>query len=412
MTAPEPIVGRILRFAGYGVYQHEFSESTSRLRLWVRQVGPRPTFTCDGCGVEREDVVGAWERTVRDLPWGTWRVELVVEVHRVRCRTCGVKKERIPFLAGRLPYTKRFCRAVAAACEDAPVRRVAVKWGLSHQTVLRLDKRALELWSRGRRRKPVRYLGVDEVFWKKGRCLTVVSDLDTGEPIWVGRDRKRETLDRFFRERFWGTPRRLAVKAVCVDMWQPFIDSVRTNLPHAAIVYDKFHIMQHAGRAVDETRRQEFFRQGGEKRSLVKGKRWLLLKHWENLKPEEQGTLFDLLSLNRRLMKAYLLKEQLDRLWTYVSEAAARRFFNAWVLSIRWQRLPAFKKLVAMLRSHLDGILAYCHHKVPFGVVESINNNFRVVIRRGRGYGDERYLMLKVARSTYLVRRGDLDAVA
>jgi transposase len=110
--------------------------------------------------------------------------------------------------------------------------------------------------------------------------------------------------------------------------------------------------------------------------------------------------LDEALSLNRRLFKAYYLKEQIDRLWSYSYEGAARRFFEAWLRSLRWQRLPAFKKLARTLETHLDGILAYCRHKVPFGVVEAINGNLRAVIRRGRGYRDHEYLVLKVAKAT------------
>jgi transposase len=106
------------------------------------------------------------------------------------------------------------------------------------------------------------------------------------------------------------------------------------------------------------------------------------------------------LSMNRRLFKAYYLKEEIERLWAYTYEGAALRFFVDWLLSLRWQRLPAFKKLARTLYDHLDGILAYCKHKVPFGVVEAINGNLRALIRRGRGYQDHEYLILKAQKST------------
>ena len=394
-----------MRFPGYGIYHHEFDEARLTVTLWVRQISRHPTYTCGKCGVERSDIGGCKERQpIRDLSWGPWRVYLVVEVHRINCRACGVTTERIPFLAGKHPYTKRFCKAVARDCEDASARRVAAKWTLSHQTVSRIDKEALKTWSRGRKRRPLRQMGIDEVFWKSGRCITIVSNLETGEPIWSGDSRKRETIDGFFRQHLRG-PRRQLVKAVCIDMWQPFIDSVKQHLPHAAIVFDKFHIMQYANRAVDETRRHEFFRRGGTLRAAVRGKRWLFLRRWDKLGADERVELGEVLRLNRPLMKAHILREQLDHLWEYTYEGAARRYFNNWVLSIRWQRLPAFKKLVGTLTRHLDGILAYCHHKVPFGVVEAINGNIRGVLRRGRGYTDHRYLILKVQRATYQIHR-------
>ena len=157
----------------------------------------------------------------------------------------------------------------------------------------------------------------------------------------MGLERKRETLDRFCAE---ARPprRRRAVRAVCVDMWEPFAQSLRTHVPHARIVYDKFHVLRHASEAVDETRRAEFFRQGRAARDLVRGKRWLLLRSWAHLDRTERQTLRHLFALNRRRAKAYLLKEQLAHLWTYTYEGAARRFLTTWLRALRWQRLPAF----------------------------------------------------------------------
>jgi transposase len=396
---PEEIVGRILRLPGYGAYGWQCDELASTFTIWVRQVGSAPSYTCNRCGVEVRTTHSVRERRVRDLPWGTWKVWLVVEVHRVTCRRCGVCTERVGFLEGKHPYTRRFAEAVARDCEDAAVRRVAVKWGLSAQTVRRIDKRALQAWSRRRKRRLLRHLGVDEIFWGKGKCLTVVSDLEAGEPIWAGRERKKETLDRFFTESL-PPRRRRGVRAVCVDMWEPYLQSLGEHLPQAAIVFDKFHIMKHVNAAVDETRRQEFFRQKGPLRAVMRGKRWLLLTRWRNLSRAKKGLLQQALALNRRLFKAYYLKEQLERLWTYTYEGAAARFFLEWLASLRWQRLPAFKKLARTLYFHLDGILAYCKHKVPFGVVEAINGNLRALIRRGRGYQDHEYLILKAQRST------------
>ena len=365
--------------------------------------GSRPFYTCSGCGIGTERVHSVRERRVRDLPWGAWEVTLVVEVHRLYCRRCGVSGERIEFLEGKHPYTRRFAAAVARDCEDAAVRRVALKWGLSAQTVRRIDKRSLRAWAAGRRRRPLRWMGVDEIFWGKGKCLTVVSDLEVGEPIWAGPERKKATLDRFFAE-YLPARRRRPVKAVCVDMWQPFLESLREHLPKAAIVYDRFHVMKHVNAAVDETRREEFFRQGPRLRAVMRGKRWLLLTRWHNLSRPKKTRLKEALSLNRRLFKAYYLKEQIERLWSYSYRGAAIRFLDEWVYSLRWQRLPAFQKLAVTLLDHLDGLVAYCEHKVPFGTVEAINGNLRSVIRRGRGYRDHEYLILKVQRSTAQLR--------
>jgi transposase len=402
---PEEIVSRILRLPGYGVYAWEAEELTGTLTLWIRQTAPEPYYVCSGCGISVRDVHSWTERRVRDLPWGTWPVWLVVEVHRVRCRRCGVRTERLPFLAGKAHSTTRLETAVARDCEAAPVSRVAARWGLPPETVRRMDKRVLRHWAAGRPRRPLHSLGVDEIYLgKRDKFLTVVSDLESGEPLWVGPERKRETLDRFFAEAL-PPQRRRAVRAVCVDMWEPFVQSLRAHLPHARLVYDKFHVLRHVNDALDETRRAEFFRKGGHARGLLRGKRWVLLRRWAHLERDERRLVKELLALNHRLAKAYLLKEQLAHLWDYTYEGAARRFLTTWLRALRWQRLPAFQKVARLLLRHLDGILAYCHEKVPFGKVEAINGNIRAMLRRGRGYRDHEYLLLKVQKATAERRR-------
>ena len=144
-------------------------------------------------------------------------------------------------------------------------------------------------------------------------------------------------MDRFFAEALPRRRRRF-VRAVCVDMWEPFVQSLRVHLPHARIVYDKFPVLRHASAAVDETRRAEFFRKRGEARALVRGKRWLLLRSWIHLDREDRQTLRELFALNRRLAKAYLLRDQLSQLWTYTYEGWARRFLTTWLRALRWPR--------------------------------------------------------------------------
>jgi Transposase len=118
----------------------------------------------------------------------------------------------------------------------------------------------------------------------------------------------------------------------------------------------------------------------------VKGKRWLLLTRWMNLDSQKRQQLNELFALNRRVMKAYLLKESLERLWTYRYEGAMLRYLQSWIDQLRWQRLVPFQNLAFMLLDQLDGILNYCRTKVRFGVVEAINGNIKTLFRGGRGY--------------------------
>lgn len=355
-------------------------------------------MVCSGCGRRVHGFAEVYEREVRDLACFEYRTTVVIELYRVKCPDCGLKTERVAQLPSKAPFSRRFEDAVGEACESAAARRVARQFGLAESTVRAIDLRYLERWAATRRRAVLRHMGVDEIhLGKKQKFLTVVSNLETGEPLWFGRERKKETLDEFFEQELT-VGRRRVVTAACVDMWKPYRLSIEQWAPNCRIIYDKFHIMQHANAAVDEVRRAEFFRKGGRMRGLVKGKRWLLLSRWVNLVGNQRQELNALFSMNRRLLKAYLLKESLERLWFYRYEGAMLRYLQSWIDQLRWQRLRPFEKLAEMLLDHLDGILNYCRTRVRMGVVEAVNGNIKALLRRGRGYKNLRYLLLKAQR--------------
>jgi transposase len=389
---------KILGWPGYRVYHHEIDEKAKTLRLWVRRKRGNRVLRCPSCGRRVHDIHDVHEREVRDLPCFEFQTAVIIELYRIRCPDCGVKVEKLEPLPSKAPYSKRFEDAVGQACESAAARQVARRMGLAESTVRAIDLRYLERWEARRRKPPLRQMGVDELYkGKKDKFLTVVCNLQTGEPLWFGRERKKETLDEFFRSQLVSRQRK-RIEAVCVDMWEPFRQSIEQWVPQCKIVYDKFHILQHANDAVDEVRKAEFFRQGPKKRGLIKGKKWLLLSRWKNLTLPHRGELNRLFALNRRVFKAYLLKESLERLWDYRYEGAMLNYLKKWMDQLRWQRLKPFENLAAMLLKHLDGILNYCRTKVRFGVVEALNGNIRMMINRGRGYQNLRYLLLKVKR--------------
>ena len=388
---------KILGWPGYRVYRSEINEDSKTLRLWVRRKRGNRKLVCSGCG--------EGERNCRGLRTRGTGSALVGVPHDGGDRVvpgalpgCGVKAEKVPLLPSKAPFSKRFEEAVGQACESAAVRRVARQFALAASTVRAIDLRYLERWAQGRRRPALRQMGVDEIYLGKNqKFLTVVTNLETGEPLWFGRERKKETLDEFF-EKHLSAFQRSAIRAACVDMWEPFRQSLEQWVPECRIVYDKFHILQHASQAVDEVRRAEFFRKGGAARDLVRGKRWLLLTSWLNLNRGKRQQLNELFALNRRILKAYLLKESLSQLWNYTYEGAMLRYLQSWIDQLRWQRLKPMEKLARMLLDHLQGILNYCRMKVPLGVIEAVNGNIKALLRRGRGYRDMNYLLLKAQR--------------
>jgi transposase len=389
---------KILNWPGYRVYRQEIDERRRKLRLWVQRKRGNRKIECSGCGRKFREFYDRSERAVRDLPWGEFQTAVYLEIYRVKCPECGVKREKVLQLPSKAPFSKRFEEAVGEACESASARQVARRFELAASTVRAIDLRYLERWAGSRRKPALRQMGVDEIYLgKKQKFVTVVSNLERREPLWFGGERKQETLDEFFRTQM-SRKQRQGIEAACLDMWEPYRLSLARWAPGCRLVYDKFHILQHANAAIDEVRRAEFFRQGGRMRGLVKGKRWLLLSRWVNLNTEKKRQLNQLFGLNRRMLKAYLLKESLSRLWDYRYEGALLRYLQNWIDQLRWQRLKPFEKLAWMLLDHLEGILNYCRTRIAMGVVEAINGNIKTLLRRGRGYKNLCYLLLKAQR--------------
>jgi transposase len=393
---------KLLGWPGYRVYRHEINERAKTLKLWIRRKRGNRKLVCSGCGRKLDEAHEVSEREVRDLPCMEFRTTVVVEVYRVCCPDCGIKMEKVPQLPSKAPFSKRFEDAVGQACESAAARQVALRFGLPASTVRAIDLRYLERWAAARRKPVLAQMGVDEIYLgKKQKFITVVSNLGSVEPVWFGRERKKETLDEFFQKEL-SASQRMRITAACVDMWEPFRLSIEQWAPNCRIVYDKFHVIQHANKAIDEVRRAEFFRKGKHLRDLAKGKRWLLLSRWVNLSECKRQELNQLFALNRKVFKAYLLKESLDRLWTYHYEGAMLNYLQRWIDQLRWQRLEPFQRLARTLLDHLDGILNYCRTKLPLGVVEAVNGNIKALLRRGRGYKNLRYLLLKAQRMAAL----------
>ena len=305
-----------------------------------------------------------------------------------------MKQERLDWLADNPFYTKRFAFHIGRRCRNSSIRDVAKEQLLDWKTVKALEMQyTREQIKRAGHPRP-RVLGVDEISIRKGHTYRiVVSDLERRRAIcFGGKDRSGE----FFT--FLGEERSKRIRLAVMDMWKPFWNSTNKKAPRAAILFDKFHILKHLGDALDKVRKQEYAKLDGQKRKFIKGQKYALLSHKENLQGSARKNLKTLLAANKRLNTAYVLKESFGQLWDYKSEAWARKFFNNWRDQLKWQRLRPYEKFAQMIDTHWDGIAAYCkpENKVPLGFVEGLNNKIRVFQRRAYGLRDEEYLRLKV----------------
>lgn len=388
----------ILGLAEYRVVELE-RDDDGRLVIAIERRGLR-RYVCSTCGRRTSRVRDAKVRTWDDLPWAEHPVTLRYRLRRLWCRQCGIRTERVGFADPHARLTRRFRQRIGLDCQSMPTSHAAARHAVSWGAARRAERAFLEAWDRTRPSRRPRYLGVDEIQRGKGQQFwTVLSDLVRGEVIGLQKDRTEASLSTLLNDRLTAR-QRSAVEAVCTDMHRSYLNVVGEVLKKAEVVFDKFHVLQHAGAALDEVRRQEFFRAGPVMREHGRGKRWLLLRRWKTVRGSKRAQLQALFAANRRLFKAYVLREQLDRLWTYKTRPGVLNFLMAWFKALRWQRLPEMERLGDFLLKHINGIAAYCDHPVRFGVVESINTTIKAVIRRARGMRDETMLVLKLKWAT------------
>lgn len=319
------------------------------------------------------------------------------------CRRCGtVKREKLEFLLENALHTERFARYVGRRCRSGTIKDVAAELRLDWHTVKRLEKQymAEQLKRAGTPRPHI--IGIDEISVRKGhQYRIVVSDLEKHRPIWFGgTDRSEASMDEFYG--FLGKSRAGKLRLAVMDMWKAFRNSTNRHAPQAAILFDKFHVLRHLSEALDKVRKQEYARLSGRNRRFIKGQKYALLSHPENLTGDARKNLKLLLAANKRLNTAYLLKESFAQLWDYTREPWARKFFENWRGQLKWQRLKPYEKFAELIDRHWDGIAAYCHpdNKVALGFVEGLNNKIRVIQRRAYGLHDEEYLKLKILTCT------------
>jgi transposase len=293
-------------------------------------------------------------------------VYLEFEVRRVDCRSCGaVKREHLSWLATNPFYTKRFAYYVGRRCRASTIRDVARELHLDWRTVKALEMEYMDEQLRRAGTPGPKVLGIDELSVGRGHNYRIiVSDLIRGRPIWFGgTDRSEKSMDLFFQ---WLGPRKCkGIRLAVMEMWKPFRKSTLKvgNAPKASILYDKFHILKHLNEALDKVRKSEYARLSGKDRKFIKGQKYTLLSRRAKLSREGRQSLKALFAANKRLNKAYLLKEMFSQLWDYKREVWARRFFERWKSAPRWRRLTPYEKFARMVEEHWDGIASYCHEE-------------------------------------------------
>jgi len=381
------ILNRIEKHQSFVYGDPTFEDSDLVIPIRPRANG-RPI--CSGCGKPRGTYDTARHpRRFQFVPlWGL-AVFFVYFMRRVNCPDCGVKTERVPWAKGKSPITTSFAWFLATWAKRLSWKEVSVAFQTSWDSVFRAVKMAVEWGLAHRDLTGIEAIGVDEVLWHRGhKYLTVVYEIASGRRrlLWVGEERKEKTIRSFFD---WFDAHSKDLKYVCSDMWQPYLKVIAEKASHAIHVLDRFHIMANISKAIDKVRAEEVKQlktEGYE--PVLRKQRWILLKRPENLTSKQATSLKDLLQYNLRSVRAYLLKEEFQRLWEYVSPTWAGKFLDQWCTMVMRSRLEPMKKIARSMRGHRELILNWfrARGEISSGAVEGLNNKLKLTTRKAYGF--------------------------
>jgi transposase len=355
-------------------------------------------FACAHCGSTHTQKSGQVHRRWRTLPVGSRAVVLHMSIQRVRCFDCGrVGQVKLGFADERRSYTRVFERYVLELSRMATVQDVARHLNVSWDIVRDIQKRHLLRHYAKPKLKKVRHIAIDEISVGKGhRYLTVVLDLDSGRILFVGQGKGADSLDLFWK-RLRASHARIA--AVASDMSPAYIMAIAQHLPRATHVFDRFHVVKLFNEKLSNLRREvQREAQSMLQKKVLKGTRWLLLKHPENLDPSrrERQRLEEALALNKPLAMAYYLKEDLRQLWEQEDLPQAERFLDDWIARARSSGVRMLQEFAQTLVVHRRGLLNWYYHPISTGPLEGTNTKIKLMQRQAYGYRDMEFFRLKI----------------
>lgn len=325
-------------------------------------------------------------RQWRDLPVAGREVFLCYFPREIVCRTHGRREEAIPWSARHARITCRLEYAILRLSQVMTQKAAAALLHLPPSTLSDQLHRSVERQREGHRIRGLRVIGIDEIsYHKRHRYATLVYDLERSVVVWVGRGRGRETIDRFFDSELSGFQKG-QVHTACCDMSEAYMGAIRTHCDNARLVLDRFHVVKALNDAVDEVRKEQWREASGAERKALKGLRWLLYRHSSTRSRQDTGTLRALEKHNRRIYRAWRLKDEFEQLWEFKAPWAARRFFKRWTTSALRSRLAPLRRFVDTARRHQDGILAFVETRVTNAVAEGINRIVKIVKNRASGF--------------------------
>jgi transposase len=375
---------KILHLKGMKITHFAFKNRDKELHLAVKPY--KNGCRCPHCGRRGRMVwQAAAPRCWEDLTLMGLKVLFWYTPREILCPTHARVQEAIPWADAYSRISYRLEWRLCALCQIMTQKAAAEILGMAPSTLSDLLHRIIHRVRDGHKIRGVTTLGVDEISFCKGRKFaTLVYDLDRARVLWVGQGKGRESIDRFFNECLSEGQKARILWASC-DMSRAYTEAIKHHCPNATLVIDRFHVVKALNEAVDEVRKEQWRALDTEGRKAIKGLRWLLGMHSRNRTKGHTRFLNSLRNANRRIHRAWVLKDEFEHFWNYSYRGAAEKFLRRWITAALRSRIPSLRQFVATLRNHFDNILAFVDRNLTNAVGEGLNRIVKIIKNRASG---------------------------
>ena len=423
---------------------YEYDDVLEEKTFLVGSIQETTAVRCPICG-GGVHIQGNPTITLKDMPDEPEKpLEINIRFHRYECQSCGnTFNEDIGFKYPGTRVTRRAAMWIKALLRlNMTIKAVSKLTGIHWGTISKIHKEVMEEELKKRKAKleaegyKPKHLAVDEFAIHKGHTYaTCVMDLDEGDVLWVGKGRAKDDFRKFFEE--IDLDYLSEVEAVAMDMNASYNNLVDQHLPHAAIVYDRYHMQAQFGKDVlgsvrlEEARRhqnlakdiesritegmdksevKEIRKEAKAERRLyrkLKSSRWTILKNGSNLSEESADKLADILEDHAALSICYAMKEEMCDLFELRDPVLAEMMWEDWFKAAKTSGIPQLEKFAKLKEKRIKGLIAHATHPISTGKLEGFNNKIKVAKRIGYGYRNDDYFFTLVKYSSLPKNRND-----
>jgi len=399
-------IRKLLQLKDLALMFFEFQRYNQELHLFVKPY--KNGCLCPECNLRGKIIrTRKEERIWRDIRVANITIFFHYNIREIDCRAHGRVQEAVPWADKYSRITYRLEYQILKLSKMIPQKDVSELLHLPKSTVSRLLHDAITRIRAGHRIRGLKSIGVDEIAYKKNKkYATIVYDLDKSRVIWVGDGKKKETLNTFFNDKL-SIYQKKQIKWASCDMSEGYINAIIENCPNVKLVLDKFHIVKALGTAMDEVRKQQWRELSKSERKAIKGLRWLLFKHSSNRSKSDTRIINRLKTGNRRIYRAWVLKDEFEHFWNYKYFGAAYRFLKKWITRVLKSRLDPLRKVALTIRKYINHIITYVQRSLTNAVGEGINRVIKIIKNRASGFKT-----LDAFSDLIYLTVGDLDILA